>query len=348
MSLFVIPEIPPFDSALAVAARSHLDRLTKPQGSLGRLEDLATQLCVITGEVPAPIPQHPAIAVFAGDHGVVADGVTHWPSEVTAQMVANFAGGGAAISVLARQMGATLTVVDVGVATPIPNTDGVSDCNVAKGTASLLHGPAMTPEQTAAALQVGVDIAEELIAAGSDLLVTGEMGIGNTTAAAAIICALTDSDPALVTGRGTGVDDETFLRKQQIVAAALNRFPERDALTVLSQVGGYEIAALAGFILAGAAHHVPVLVDGVITLAAALVAVGLNPAAQSAIVGSHRSTEPGATLALEKLGVAPLVDLAMRLGEGSGAALCIPFVQAAAALLSEMATFDAAGVSEID
>jgi nicotinate-nucleotide--dimethylbenzimidazole phosphoribosyltransferase len=353
MLLANLPDVSPTDPQIEADARRRLDSLTKPVGSLGALEDVAAKLCRIHGVVPAPVSGRPAITVFAADHGVVASGVTHWPSDVTAQMVANFAGGGAAISVLAKLHNATLTVVDVGVSSPLPELPGVRSMRVAAGTADLSNGPAMTNEQLQQAFQVGVTVANDLIAAGADLLVTGEMGIGNTTSAAAIISALTALDAGSMVGRGTGVDDDVFATKQQVVIAAVNRVKPmctdnkaETAEVVLRELGGLEIAALAGYITAGAAKRVPVLLDGVITLAAALVATDLVPTCTEFLLAGHRSTEPGATAALDQLNLTPLVDLQLRLGEGSGAALAIPLVQAAAALLAQMATFDAAGVDD--
>ena len=304
------------------------------------------------------MPEQPAIAVFAGDHGVLAQGVSPWPQEVTAQMVGTFCAGGAAINALARRVGATLTVVDVGVATALADHPMLRRHNIRLGTADLAVGPAMTLDEAVAALLVGAAVAAELVAAGADLLVGGDMGIGNTTPSAAVIGALTRRPASAVTGRGTGVDDDMLRHKQDIVAVALARVATAAAmttaegestqspLTVLAEVGGLEIAALAGFLLGGAAAGVPVLVDGVITLAGATVAAALCPAVRERLVAAHRSSEPGASVALAWLGLDPLIDLGLRLGEGSGAALAVPLVQAAAAVMAEMATFDAAGVTD--
>ncbi len=328
---------------IEVIARQRLDSLTKPQGSLGQLEDLATQLCVIAGAVPAPVPRQPAIVVFAGDHGAVADGVTPWPSEVTGQMVANFAAGGAAINVIAQSIGATLTVVDVGVLSDTSSSKGVRQEKIAPGTQSLAHGPAMTAEQRDRAFAVGLMLANEVIDAGADLVIAGDMGIGNTTASAALICALTSSSASDVTGRGTGIDDETLSIKTKVVAAAVARaLSSSTPLTTAEQIaelGGFEIVAMAGFMIGAASRRIPVVVDGVIALAAALVAevtvVGIRPF----LIAGHRSSEPGATIALAHLGLSPLLDLGLRLGEGSGAALVTPIIRTAAALLAQMATF---------
>jgi nicotinate-nucleotide--dimethylbenzimidazole phosphoribosyltransferase len=344
-----LAEIRPLDGR-AMADADALDRrLTKPPGALGRLEGLGRQLSGIAGVCPPPLPAPAAVAVFAGDHGVVARGVTPWPQEVTAQMVANFCAGGAAINVLARQHGARVLVVDVGVAAPLDDQPGLLLRKVAAGTADLADGPAMTIEQTAAALDIGAEVAAMLIDEGARCLVTGEMGIGNTTPAAALIAALTGRPPAAVTGRGTGIDDITLASKIAVVEQALDR--HADAVTAgplpaLAALGGLELAALTGFIVGGAAARVPVVVDGVIADAALLVAAHLAPEVVTCCVAGHRSVEPGAAAVLEELELVPVLDLGMRLGEGSGACLALPVVEAAARILREMATFDAAGVSE--
>jgi nicotinate-nucleotide--dimethylbenzimidazole phosphoribosyltransferase len=341
--------VAPADAA-AMAEAAALDRrLTKPAGALGRLEALGAQLCGIAGTCPPPLPTPAAVAVFAGDHGVVAEGVTPWSQEVTAQMVANFCAGGAAINVLARQTGARVLVVDVGVASSLEPRPGLALRKVAAGTSDLATGPAMTVGRATAALDVGAEVAAELVADGAAALVTGEMGIGNTTPAAALIAAFTGRPPAEVTGRGTGVDDRTLAVKVGVVERALALHDAAIAagpIPTLAALGGLEIAALAGFIVGGAAARVPVVVDGVIADAALLVAVALAPDVLACCVAGHRSHEPGAAAALDHLGLAPLLDLGMRLGEGSGACLALPVVEAAARLLREMATFDSAGVSE--
>jgi nicotinate-nucleotide--dimethylbenzimidazole phosphoribosyltransferase len=312
-------------------ARDRLASLAKPPGSLGRLEDLADRLCEIAGVCPPPPASPVLVAVFAGDHGVLAQGVSPWPQEITAAMVRTFALGGAAVNVLARQVGAEVVVVDIGVASPV---EGALDRNVRRGTADLSQGPAMTPAEAQRAFDVGHDIA-----ASSDagLLVTGDMGIGNTTPSAAIICALTGRSADEITGRGTGIDDATLELKTRIVADAAARVHDADPMTVLAEVGGLEIAAIAGFI-AGA--RAPVVVDGVIALAGLLVAASLDPTVTDRVIAGHRSTEPGATAVLEHLKLEPLLDLGMRLGEGTGALLAVPIVQAAARLITEMATID--------
>jgi nicotinate-nucleotide--dimethylbenzimidazole phosphoribosyltransferase len=337
--------IQPVDEATAAAARELQERLTKPPGSLGRLEDVAVRLAAMTRQVPPPVPTPVTVAVFAADHGVVAEGISAWPQEVTAQMVANFAAGGAAINVIARQIGADVIVVDIGVAGPIPgDAAGVRDRRVRNGSRNLAVGPAMTPGETAAALDAGAEVAADAVTGGSRLLVTGDMGIGNTTASAAVIAAITRTVPA--PGPGAGSPQQVVARKAEIIATALARVPvDAGPLTVLAEVGGLEIAALAGFILGGAAAGIPVVVDGVIAAAAALVAVQHVPSAAGYLIAGHLSAEPAAAAALAQLGLAPLLDLGLRLGEGTGAALAVPLVQAAARLLGEMATFGSAGVS---
>ena len=339
----------PLDQA-AMAEATALDRrLTKPRGALGRLEALGAQLCGIAGECPPPVPAPAAVAVFAGDHGVVAEGVTPWPQDVTAQMVANFCSGGAAINVLARQFGAEVLVVDVGVVSDLVERPGLLVRKVAPGTANLAVGPAMTVAEVETALAIGADVAQRLVDDGARALVTGEMGIGNTTPAAAVIAALTGRPAADVTGRGTGIDDDALARKVAVIERALALHADAVAsgpVASLAAVGGLEIAALAGFIVGGAAAGVPVVVDGVIADAALLVAAALVPDVLGRCLAGHRSVEPGAAAVLEHLGLEPLLDLGLRLGEGSGACLALPVVEAAARLLREMATFDAAGVSE--
>jgi nicotinate-nucleotide--dimethylbenzimidazole phosphoribosyltransferase len=278
---------------------------------------------------------------------VVAEGVTAWPQEVTAQMVANFCAGGAAINVLARHIGADVIVTDVGVATPIPSdAPGLVRRTVRPGTGNIAVEAAMTPVEARSALDVGAGVAAQAAAGGARMLVTGDMGIGNTTASAAVIAALTGLPAAAVTGRGAGADDAILARKTQVVERALRRIPvQADPLLILTELGGLEIAALAGLIVGGAASRLPVVIDGVIAAAAALAAAALVPDAARYLIGGHRSAEPGSAAALSHLGIEPLLDLQMRLGEGSGATLAVPLVQAAAKILAEMATFDAAGVA---
>ncbi len=337
----------PLDETAAGAAEELQARLTKPAGSLGRIEALGVQLCAMAGTVPPPYPAPVAVVVFAADHGVHAQGVTPWPQEVTAQMVANFLAGGAAINVFARQVGASVTVVDVGVAATLEASEGLVDCKVRLGTADLSVEPAMTSKEATTALDTGARVAAELVADGARCLVTGEMGIANTTASAAVIAALTDRPPEAVTGRGTGIDDATLGRKVAAVKRGLARLgDDREPLRVLTEVGGLEIAALAGLVVGGAAAGVPVLVDGVIANAALLVARTFEPGVVDWCIAGHRSVEPGAGAVLDYLGLEPVLDLGMRLGEGSGACLAWSVVDAAARVMNEMATFDAAGVVE--
>jgi len=341
--------VAPLDAVAVVDATALQARLTKPAGALGRLEPLGVRLAGIAGMCPPPVPRPAAVALFAGDHGVVAQGVTPWPQEVTAQMVANFCDGGAAINVLARQAGATVVVVDVGVAGELDEAPGLIRRKVRAATADLSTGPAMTIGEAGAALDIGCGVAGDLVAAGARCLVTGEMGIGNTTPSAALIAAFTGRSAAEVTGRGTGIDDAMLSRKLAVVSAALALHADHIAagpLATLAALGGVEIAALAGFIVGGAAAGVPVLVDGVVANAALLAAAALVPGVAVRCIAGHRSSEPGATAALVHLGLEPLLDLGLRLGEGSGACLALPVVEAAARILAEMATFDSAGVTE--
>ena len=335
------------DPGAEAEARRRLDQLTKPPGSLGRLEELATRLAGITGACP-PSLRDPVIFTLAGDHGVVAQGVSAYPQIVTAQMVENFLLGGAAVNVLARHAGARVVVADLGVASPLPPHPRLRDCKVARGTADMTRGPAMTREQVVQAIEAGIALVEAERARGADLVGTGEMGIGNTTAASALVAALTGAPVEQVTGMGTGVDAAGRSRKVQAIerALAVNRPDPADALDTLSKVGGLEIAGLVGVILAGAAHRLPVVLDGFIAGAAALAAVRLKAECRGALLASHRSAEPGHARVLEALDLSPYLDLGMRLGEGTGAALCIALARAALSVLTEMATFKSAGVSD--
>ncbi|MHA4816394.1 nicotinate-nucleotide--dimethylbenzimidazole phosphoribosyltransferase [Streptomyces aculeolatus] len=340
--------IRPLDAKALGEAWERQKRMTKPAGSLGMLEIISAQLCGLSRKCPPPVPEPAAVAVFAGDHGVHAQGVTPWPQEVTGQMVANFLGAGAVCNAFAAQVGAEVCVVDAGVAAELPATAGLVPRKVRKGTADMTAGPAMTREEALRAVEVGIETARDLVAAGNKALLTGEMGIANTTASAAIIAVFTDSEAAEVTGRGTGVDDETYARKVEAVRRAIevNRPDPSDPIGVLAAVGGLEHAALVGFILAGSSLRTPVVLDGVSAGAAALVARAVAPEALAACIAGHRSPEPGHTAALTKLGLRPLIDLDLRLGEGTGALLALPLVQSAARAMHEVATFDAAGVTE--
>jgi len=338
----------PLDPAAVVSARAHQDRLTKPRGSLGELEAVSVQLAGLAAADPPPLPEPAVVAVFAADHGVHAQGVSPWPQEVTAQMAANISGGGAVVNALAAQTGARVVVVDVGVASDVSALPGVLHRKVRPGTADLSVEAAMTRDEAVAAVEVGIALAEQLAAEGARCLLTGDMGIANTTASAALVAAMLDLDPEVVTGRGTGVDDSTLAHKVEVVRQALAlHAPDRtDPLGVLAALGGLEHAALVGLVLGGSALRVPVVLDGVIAGAAALVAAALHPHATVACFAGHRSVEPGHAHALAALGLRPLVDLDLRLGEGSGALLALPLVQAAARVLRDVATFDSAGVSD--
>ncbi|HET6191759.1 MAG TPA: nicotinate-nucleotide--dimethylbenzimidazole phosphoribosyltransferase [Trebonia sp.] len=342
-----IAAVGPLDAAAVAAARERQEALTKPSGSLGRLEDLSVQLAGIAGQCPPPLPEPAVVAVFAADHGVHAKGVSPWPQEVTAQMVANFLASGAAVNAIAAQAGAAVCVVDVGVATNLPTAQGLLSRKVRPGTADMTEGPAMTLEEARLAVETGIKVAADLVDEGNRCLITGDMGIANTTASATLIAVFTGSTPALVTGRGTGIDDPTWARKVEVGRRAPDppRCDPASPLETLAAVGGLEHAALAGFILGGAARRVPVLLDGVIACAAAVAARAFAPQVTDYLIAGHLSTEPGALRALDALGLQPLLDLGMRLGEGSGAVLALPVVAAAARVLRDMATFDSAGVS---
>lgn len=343
-----IAAIVPAAAEAMTAAEERQSMLTKPQGSLGALEGLGTRLCGMYGECPPPLPEPVAVAVFAADHGVHAQGVSHWPQEVTTQMVGNFLAGGAVINAFGRQVGAEVAVVDVGVAGDVAPAPGLMARKVAAGTADMTQGPAMTPAQVQAAIEVGIDVARDLVAQGNRLLVTGDMGIANTTASAALISVFTGLGAGEVTGRGTGIDDETLAKKVAVIETAItvNQASLADPVGALAGVGGLEHAGLVGYLLAAAALRTPVILDGVIACSAALVARAIAPDAADYWVAGHRSVEPGASAALVHLGLEPLMALDLRLGEGSGAALAVPMVQAAARILREVATFDSAGVTE--
>lgn len=342
-----IRRIGSLDQEAMAAARSRQDTLTKPLGSLGRLEELSVQMAGITGK-PQPRIQHKAIITMAGDHGVVAEGVSAYPQEVTPQMVYNFLRGGAGINVLARHVGARVVVVDMGVACQMePHRDLIVK-KVAMGTRNMAVGPAMTRSEAQQALEAGIEVLEAEAAKGLDIVGTGDMGIGNTTASSAITAAFTGCAVEALTGRGAGLNDEQLLHKIGVIRRALevNRPNPADPLGVLAGVGGLEIGGLAGVVLGAAANRIPVVVDGFISGAAALVACGLSPQAREYIIAAHRSVEVGHRAVLEHLGLKPLLDMDLRLGEGTGAALAIFIAEAAARILSEMSTFEQAGVSE--
>jgi nicotinate-nucleotide--dimethylbenzimidazole phosphoribosyltransferase len=341
-------EVEVTDASAAEAAWERHSRLTKPQGSLGRLEELGARLSGMAGGCPPPVPESPAVVICAGDHGVLARGVSLWPKEVTAAMVENICAGGAAVNVLARTVGARVSVLDVGVASELGRHPLLRGAKVRRGTDDLGERPAMGREEAARAVLAGAGIVEELVESGGvDLLVTGDMGIGNTTPAACLITAFTGRPATEVTGRGTGIDDATLERKIRVVERALElHHPDtRDPIGTLAALGGLEHAALAGVVLMGAVYGVPVLLDGVVSDSAALVARSLAPHSVDYMIAGHLSAEPGAKVALAKLGLEPLLDLEMRLGEGTGGLLAVPLVQAAARALDEMATLDEAGIA---
>lgn len=337
---------PPDSGAMEAAKNRHLS-LTKPPGSLGRIEEIGVSLSGMSGACPPPVPSHPAAVVCAGDHGVLSQGVSPWPKEVTAAMVENFCAGGAAVNALAKTVGARVSVLDVGVASEVPDHPLLRRARVRPGTSDLSETAAMSREEAARAVMAGAHLAEELVESGGvDLLVTGDMGIGNTTPAACLISAFTSRPATDVTGRGTGVDDEMLALKTRIVAGALDlhRPDAKDPLGVLAAVGGLEHAAICGVILSGAALGVPVILDGVVSVSAALAAAALAPDCIGYMIAGHRSLEPGSTIALEYLDLLPVLDLEMRLGEGTGGLLAVPVVQGAARILSDMATFEDAGI----
>ena len=337
----------PVNAEVVAQAAARQQQLTKPAGSLGRLETVAVQLAGLQGQVKPTLKQI-WIAIFAGDHGVVAEGVSAFPQEVTGQMLLNFVSGGAAISVLARQLGAQLEVVDLGTVTPSLNLPGVLHLNVGPGTANFVKDAAMTPAQGELALQAGRDSVLRAKAVGAQLFIGGEMGIGNTTAASALACALLDCPVAHLTGPGTGLNAEGVSHKAQVIerALALHAAQRGDALQTLFNLGGFEIAALVGAYLAAAQEGVAVLVDGFICTVAALVAVRLNPACREWLLFGHRGAEPGHRHVLETLGAEPLLELGLRLGEGSGAALAVPLLRLACDLHGQMATFAEAAVAD--
>ncbi|MGD9125229.1 MAG: nicotinate-nucleotide--dimethylbenzimidazole phosphoribosyltransferase [Desulfarculaceae bacterium] len=334
------------DPSLGLKAQAHIDNLTKPPGSLGRLENLARDLCVMRGTLDLAQPR-PAVAVFAADHGAALAGVSAFPREVTAQMVMNFVTGGAGINAIARQVGARVLVVDVGVDYDFPETAGLIRAKVARGTTDLLQGPAMSKDQALQAIEVGAKVAADLIADGVDLLIPGEMGIGNTTASSALAAAFTGLPPSEVTGRGTGLDSQGFKNKVAYITRALelHKPDTSDPLGVLAALGGLEIAAICGYALMAATHRIPIILDGLISTAGCLCAARICPEARHYFIAGHTSVEIGQQAMLQDLGLRPLLDLKLRLGEGTGAALALAVVRSAVAVYKEMATFESAGVS---
>jgi nicotinate-nucleotide--dimethylbenzimidazole phosphoribosyltransferase len=337
--------IPQLDIETGNIVRSYINTLTKPPGSLGRLEELAIQLAEMTGQrFPAVTP--PGVIIFAADHGVTAEGVSAFPQEVTSQMVKNFLNGGAAINVFSKQIGAQLRIVDIGVASNI-NGEGLVSKKIRYGTANFCKENAMTRNEAEQAIKVGYIQGEEMIKRGVKCLLLGEMGIGNTTSSSAILKALSEEDTGILVGHGTGIPKERVLHKQQVIEKALDeRKPDvKDPIDVLSKVGGLEIAGIAGAMLASAQNRTPILVDGFICTTAALIAKAISSQVSDFIIIGHRSVEPGHEIAIELLGKKPLIDLGLRLGEGSGAAVAFPILQSATLMLKEIATFTSAGIS---
>jgi nicotinate-nucleotide--dimethylbenzimidazole phosphoribosyltransferase len=336
------------DADAAAAARARQDSLTKPPGALGRLEDLSVWVSSCQGQCPPHQFQRARVVVFAGDHGVTAAGVSAFPSEVTAQMVANFDAGGAAINVLAEVAGAGVRVVDVAVDSEAPVSTAIGAHRVRRGSGNVAIEDALSGNEVIAAIQAGRDIADEEVDAGADLLIAGDMGIGNTTVATTLIAALTDTEPVVVVGRGTGVDDAGWARKTAAVRDALYRARSSliDPVALLRICGGADVAAMAGFCAQAAIRRTPLLLDGVVVTAAALAADRMAPGARQWWQAGHRSTEPAHVIALQRLGLEPILDLGMRLGEGTGATVALPVLRAAVAALASMATFGEANVTD--
>ena len=342
----VLKKIQPVDTSRTNVIQAQLDNLTKPQGSLGRLEELAKKYCLITGK-DKPRIRNKIIFTFAGDHGVTEEGVSAFPKEVTPQMVYNFIRGGAGVNVLAKHINARVIVVDMGVDHDFEKTDGLEIKKIGRGTRNMTKGPAMTRDEAERAVLAGVELVEKY-REGLDLLGTGDMGIGNTTPSSAIVSVVTGAEPEKVTGRGTGIDDRSLRNKVAIIkkAVAVNDPDPKDALDVLAKVGGYEIGGIAGLVLGAALYKIPVVVDGFISTAGALIAAELNPLVKGYIIAAHQSVEIGHRKMLEHLEQVPLLDLNLRLGEGTGAALGMSLVEAGVKILTEMATFADAGVAE--
>nr|WP_319434614.1 nicotinate-nucleotide--dimethylbenzimidazole phosphoribosyltransferase [Mycobacterium sp. RTGN5] len=342
------PAVTPPDSSAAAAAQRRQDILTKPAGALGRLEDLSVWVASCQGLCPPRQFEHARVVVFAGDHGVARTGVSAYPPEVTAQMVANIDAGGAAINVLAGIAGASVRVVDIAVDCEQPLTEAIGAHKVRRSSGNIALEDALSAEEVVAALDAGRQLADAEVDAGADLLIAGDMGIGNTTAATALIATLTDTEPVAVVGRGTGIDDAAWVRKTAAVRDAMFRARQfrPDPVGLLRTCGGADLAAMAGFCAQAAVRRTPLLLDGVVVTAAALVADRMAPGARAWWQAGHRSTEPAHTLALAHLDLVPIVDLGLRLGEGTGAAVALPILRAAVATLASMATFEGAGVSE--
>lgn len=341
-----LPDIPEIDRAAVEAAQAHQDTLTKPRGSLGRLEEIATRIAGIQkSSKPQLVGRHAVVA--AADHGVTAEGISAFPQSVTSQMVANFVAGGAGINVLAKQANVDVIVVDAGVASDLPEDDRIRKVGTARGTANFTQGPAMSRTETEEIVEAGINLGAELADNGRTAVIPGEMGIGNTTVAAAITVAITGAQPELVTGRGTGVDDASLVHKISVVerAISVNHPVSTNGLDVLSKVGGFEIGFLTGLMIGTASHRGIVVLDGYISTSAALIATLIDERVKAFLFAGHCSVEPGHSIALAHLGLEPLLDLDMRLGEGTGGVLALTVIDAALALHNRMATFDQASVS---
>lgn len=341
-----LEKIRPLDRAVEILAQRRLDSLTKPQGSLGKLEDLALRVAAIQGRVPPRLGRK-LLFIFAADHGITEEGVSAYPKDVTAQMTHNFLRGGAAINVLAQHYGVEVEVIDAGVDYEFAAAPALRNCKVRRGTENFSRGPAMTAFEARQSIETGIRLVQQVAAEDLFLLGAGEMGIGNTSSAAAMVCAFTGAPPRDIAGRGTGIDDVTLEKKIAAIERGLelNQPNPSDPLDVLEKVGGLEIGALAGVFLGAAAFRIPMVLDGFISGAAALLACRLCPSAKEVFFASHLSAERGHRLLLEKLELAPLLDLQMRLGEGTGACILMGLIEAAARIMNEMETFETAGVN---
>lgn len=339
--------IGPSDAQAAQAAESRHEQLTKPQGSLGLLETIGIQLSAIFSQVPPPLPSHPVLGVFAGDHGVYAQNITPWPQEVSVQMLANICTGGASINALSPETGTQIWPIDIGLAYDIPDSPHLRRHRVRNGTADFTQQAAMSRDEAQQAVEIGIMLADQAVAEGADILLTGEVGLGNTTSASALICAMTHSSPEQTTGHGAGSSDAMVAHKIEIVrqGLALHQPDSHDPLGALAAVGGLELAGMAGFMLGGAKNKVPVIIDGLLSCSSALIAAGLKPETVNYLIAGHSGEEPGISVALRSLGLTALCDLNLRLGEGSGATVALSIVRDSARILRDMATFAEVGVS---
>lgn len=342
-----VDNIRKIDDSTVAKTQKHLDSLTKPQGSLGRLEEIARKIVEIT-QKDSPILSNKVIFTMAADHGVVAEGISAFPQEVTPQMVYNFLGAGAGINVLAKQAGARVVIVDMGVKHDFKPHKDLRIKKIALGTKNIAKGPAMSKEEALKAVEAGIEVFEDEFEQGIDIVGLGDMGIGNTTASSAIVSVVTAAIADEVTGRGTGIDDKVYQHKIEVIKAAIecNKPDPQDGIDILSKIGGFEVGGLAGVILAACAHKVPVVIDGFISTAAALIAYKLEPKVKEYMIAAHSSVEKGHKIALDYLGLKPLLNLDLRLGEGTGAALAIPIIESSLKILTDMATFGDASVSE--